>query len=73
MHLRKLIQKLIHVYYKLRHYFRKPDKAAPRPKMLKRREVKALMQQQVDLDTATELARQWDTEDVKCPPHRRPK
>lgn len=64
------LKKLIHVYYKLRHYFRKPAKVEPRPKISRKR-IKALMQQQVDLDTATELARQWDTEDVKCPPHRR--
>lgn len=60
---------LIHLFYKLRHYFKKPSRVEPLKPI--RKKPRVIMQQQVEEDTALELARQWDTEDVKCPRHRR--
>lgn len=57
------MKKLIHWYYKLRHYFRKPSRVEPM-KPIRKRTPRVIMQEQVDLDTSLELARQWDEEDV---------
>ena len=66
------MKKLIHLIFKFFHYFKKPAKVVPMAKVRQRVvRPQVIMQEQVDLDTATELARQWDTEDVRCPPQRR--
>tara|TARA_Y100000588_G_scaffold362827_1_gene424903 strand:+ start:667 stop:870 length:204 start_codon:yes stop_codon:yes gene_type:complete len=64
--MRKLIRHLIHLYYKLRHYFKKPERVEPL-KPIRKRTPRVIMQEQVDLDTSLELARQWDSEDVSDP------
>ena len=65
------MKRLMHFIYKLKHYLRRPAKVEPREPVVPK-PTKTIMQQQVDVDTAMELARQWDNEDVTCPPHKRP-